>query len=119
MPEPFKEVIVRSDGEDTVFTDLYDRIDNGAWPEGVAARVYRNPFVDRWLGREGEIDARREELSTDAAVAWANQDPAGASVYMGASAALVKAIRPAAEVLIEVCSQAESILQNRWKELRD
>jgi hypothetical protein len=41
------------------------------------------------------------------------------SVYMGASAALVKAMRPAAEVLIEVCSQAESILQNQWKELRD
>ena len=47
VPEAFKEVIVRSDGEDTVFTDLYDRIDNGSWPEGVAARVYRNPFVEK------------------------------------------------------------------------
>ena len=119
VPEPFKEVIVRSDGEDTVFTPVYDLIDNASWPEGVAARVYKNPFVSRWLGREGEIEAHREELSTDAAVAWANQDPAGASVYMGASAGLVKAIRPAAEVLIEVCSQAESILQNRRQELKD
>ncbi len=119
VPEAFKEVIVRSDGEDTVFTPLYDLIDSELWPEGVAARVYRNPFVDRWLGQEGVIEAYREELSTDAALAWANHDPAGASVYMGASAAQVNAIRPAAEVLIEVCSQAESILQNRWKELRD
>ncbi len=119
VPEPFKEVIVRSDGEDTVFTQVYDLIDNGRWPEGVSSRVYRNAFVNRWLGREGEIEKNREELSTDAAVAWASHDPAGASVYMGASAAQVKAIRPAAEVLIEVCSQAESILQNRWKELRD
>lgn len=119
VPESFKEVIVRSDGEDTVFTQVYDLIDNVQWPEGVAARVYRNPFVSRWHGREREIEKHREELSTDAALAWANHDPAGASVYMGASAALVKAIRPAAEVLIEVCSQAESILQNRWKELRD
>ncbi len=119
VPESFKEVIVRSDGEDTVFTQVYDLIDNGRWPEGVAARVYRNPFVSRWLGREGEIEKHREELSTDAAVAWANHDPSGASVYMGASAAQVKAIRPAAEVLIEVCNQAESILRNRWKELKD
>ncbi len=119
VPEAFKEVIVRSDGEDTAFTRLYALIDNESCPEGVAARVYRNAFVSRWLGREEEIEAHREELSTDAALAWANHDPDGASVYMGASAAQVKAIRPAAEVLIEVCSQAESILQNRWKELRD
>ena len=119
VPDRFKEVIVRSDGEDTTFTRVYDLLDNGLWPEGVAARVYRNSFVNRWHGRVGEIEAHREELSTDAAVAWANHDPEGASVYMGTSAALVKAIRPAAEVLIEVCSQAEFILRNRWQELRD
>ena len=114
VPEAFKEVIVRSDGDDTVFTQVYDLIDNASWPEEVAARVYRNAFVNRWLGREGEIEEHREERSTDAALAWANHDPSGASVYMGASAAQVKDIRPAAEVLIEVCSQAETILQNRW-----
>ena len=108
---------MRSDGEDTVFTHVYALIDNVRLPEGVAARVYRNPFVSRWVGRELEIEEHREELSTDAALAWANHDPAGASVYMGASAAQVNAIRPAAEVLIEVCNLAESILQNRWKEL--
>ena len=117
VPNRFKEVIVRSDGEDTTFTRVYDLIDNGRWPEGVAARVYRNSFVNRWHGREGEIEAHREELSTDAAAAWANHDPEGASVYMGTSAALVKAVRPAAEVLIEACSEAESILRNRWREL--
>ena len=94
-----------------------DRPDNPAAQAEEALGDIR--FVNRWLGREGEIEKHREELSTDAALAWASHDPAGASVYMGASAAQVRAIRPAAEVLVEVCSQAESILQNRWKELRD
>ena len=58
-------------------------------------------------------------LSTDAAAAWANHDPAGASVYMGSSAGLVRGIRPAAELLVDVCRPAESILRNRWKELAE
>lgn len=117
VPDAFKEQIVKSDGRDTVFTGLYDLIGDSPWPQGIAARVYYNRFVQRWDGQDEEIQRRKEELASDAAEAWARQDPEVASVYMGQSAASVSSIRPAGEVLRDICGEAERILRDRFQEL--
>ena len=117
VPDTFKERVVRSNGQDTTLTRLYDLIGNGPWPQGIAARVYNNRFVQMWDGREAEIQDRREELASDAAEAWAKHDPEVASVYMGESAASVGSIRPVRDVLQDICGQAESILRERLREL--
>ena len=110
-PEAFKERIVLSDGQDTAFTRLYDLLGDTPWPEGIAGRVYRNRLVREWDGRDAEVLAHREELATDAAAARAGQDPELASVYMGQGAGRVRAIRPAAEVVKEICAAAEETLR--------
>ena len=110
-PQPFKERILRSGGEDTIFTGLYDLLGDDPWPPGIAGRVYRNRLVREWHGRDDEVLARREELASDVAQARARQDPELASVYMGQGAGQVHAIRPAAEVLREICEGAEGILR--------
>ena len=112
VPDSFKEKIVESDGSDTVFTRLYDLLGNDPWPEGIAGRVYRNRFVQQWDGRDAEVLAAREELASDAAQARARHDPEAASVYMGQGAGHVRAIRPVAEVVSEICQQAEDLLQS-------
>jgi nitronate monooxygenase len=117
VPEAFKERIVQSDGQDTTFTRLYDLIGGGPWQNGVAGRVYNNRFVQTWDGRDAEVMSRREELASDAAEAWARHDPEVASVYMGQSAASVGSIRPAGDVLEEVCGEAERVLRVRFREL--
>ncbi len=117
VPEAFKERIVQSDGQDTVFTPLYDLVGNSPWPQGIAGRVYNNRFVQTGDGRDAEIQARREELASDAAEAWAKHDPETASVYMGQSAASVGSIRPAGEVLRDICGQAERLLRERPRQL--
>ena len=117
VPDTFKERVVWSDGQDTTLTRLYDLIGNGPWPLGMAARVYNNRFVQRWNGRDADIEDRREELASDAAEAWAKHDPEVASVYMGESAANVGSIRPVKDVLEDICGQAEWLLRKRLQEL--
>ena len=110
-PEAFKERIVLSDGQDTSFTRFYDLLGDTPWPDEIGGRVYRNRLVREWDGRDAEVLALREELATDVAAARARQDPEMASVYMGQGAGQVKAIRPAAEVVSEICGEAELIIR--------
>lgn len=117
VPDAFKERILLSDGEDTVFTRLYDQLGDAPWPKGIGGRVYRNRFVREWDGREEAILNNREELLSDAAQAWERHDPEVASVYMGQSAGGINSIRPAARVLQDICDQAESILRTRSRDL--
>lgn len=117
VPEAFKNRVVDSDGEDTIFTRVYDVLGDSPWPEGIAGRVYHNRFVQKWDGRDDEIRDRREELISDAAEGWANADTEMASVYMGESAGSVSSIKPAAEVLRDICDQAEKLLRERSDQL--
>lgn len=110
VPYAFKEQVLRSGGQDTTYTRLYDLLGDEPWPAGIAGRVYRNRMVQEWDGRDAEILARREELATDAATARARHDPELASVYMGQGVGQVNEIRPAGEKLRQICRDAESIL---------
>ena len=110
VPEAFKERVVLSDGQDTVFTRLYDLLGDTPWPTGIAGRVYRNRLVREWDGRDEAVMEHREELASDVAAARARHDPEVSSVYMGQGAGAVNAIRPAAEVVPQICEDAEHLL---------
>ena len=110
VPDTFKERILLSDGQDTIFTRFYDLLGTRPWPEGIAGRVYHNRLVREWDGRDADILAHREELASDVAAGRAQQDAEVASVYMGQGAGQVSAIRPAAEVVQEICEGAERVL---------
>lgn len=112
VPPTFKEQILRSSGQDTAYTRLYDLLGDDPWPEGIAGRVYRNLLVRQWHGRDDEVLACREELASDAASARARGDPELASVYMGQGVGQVKAVRPAGEVMRDICQNAEQILSS-------
>ena len=111
VPPAFKEQVLMSDGQDTTFTRLYDLLGTRPWPEGIAGRVYRNRLVREWDGRDAEILARREELASDVAQARAGHDTEMSAVYMGQGAGHVNAIRPAADVVRDICTGAEHILR--------
>jgi len=117
VPDPFKEHVVWSDGQDTTLITLYDVIGRGACPRDIVGRVYNNRFVQMWDGRDAEIQERLEELASDAGEAWAKHDIEVASVYMGQSAMSVDTIRPAGDVLHEICGEAERILRERFRKL--
>lgn len=116
VPETFKERIVRSHGQDTVYTRLYDLLSDTPWPEGIAARVYRNRFVREWDGRDGDILAHHAELAPTVAAARTRQDPEVSPVYVGQGVGHVKDIRPVAEVVEEICEGATRVFE-QWVRL--
>jgi nitronate monooxygenase len=118
IPEEHKQVIVQSDGEDTIYTRVYDVLWGAPWPEGIAERGRRNRFTDEWTGREEEIVARREELQARVQASVDNFDVSGdRAILYGQSSGAVRAVRPAAEALREMCDDAERILRERTSRL--
>jgi nitronate monooxygenase len=117
-PEGHKQAIIQSDGEDTIYSRVYDVLWGAAWPPGIAERGRRNRFTDEWNGRDEEIIERRQELQARVQAAADNFDPAGdRAVLYGQSAGAVPAVRPAAEVLQTISDDAERLLRERPRDL--
>ena len=110
-----KELIVASDGGDTVLTRAYDIVSGLPWPAGIGERTRRNRFTDEWSEREAELVARRSEFAKPPGSNpfGAPPDPERDEVLYGQGAGFVGAVRPAAEVLRTICAEAESILRER------
>jgi nitronate monooxygenase len=121
VSDEHKQRIVRSNGEDTVYTDVFDIVEERVfgikWPEGIASRAYRNPFVEQWHHREHELRDHLDEVVAEYASALQQRDPERTAVLMGQSAAFVDAIRPAADVVRSICDGAEQILRERSSQL--
>jgi nitronate monooxygenase len=110
----YKDAIVESDGEDTVYTRVMDIIQTRVmgippWPEGIAERSRREAMTDKWHGRESELLA-----SIDSAVEEYQAIRAGGTigVLMGQGAAPITSVRPVAQVVTSICNEAERLLQN-------
>jgi nitronate monooxygenase len=110
-----KELILASDGGDTVLDRAYNIVSGLPWPEGIGLRLRRNRFTDQWAGREAELHARREEFAPppEAVPFQQSPDPDTDMVLYGQAAAFVNAVRPAAEVVRGICADAESVLRSR------
>jgi len=100
-----KDLIVASDGADTVWTRAYDILDGRPWPEGIGERVRANRFTERWDGQDDALRAQRDTVERPRGT-----DPEERDVLYGQSAAFVHAVRPAAEVIDEIVADAERFL---------
>ncbi|HKY76194.1 MAG TPA: nitronate monooxygenase [Acidimicrobiia bacterium] len=114
-----KDLIVASDGGDTVFDLAYDIVSGLPWPGGIGTRLRRNRFTDEWAGREAELRTRKEEFAVPPPSPDKAPDPDHDQILYGQSAAFVSAIRPAADVLHTICADAEAVLRNRPSQLLD
>jgi nitronate monooxygenase len=117
IPEEHKQTIVRSDGEDTIFTLAYDVLFGMPWPEGIGERVQRNKFTDEWHGREDEVAKRREELAPKVQAGEGDFNSGLRAILYGQGAGAISAVRPAAQVVRTICDDAERILRERSGEL--
>jgi nitronate monooxygenase len=114
VADTYKKCIVESDGEDTVFTRVYDIMYDLRFPDGIAGRARINRFTREWHGRETEVRERREELA--ALVPFRpplQRDPEVHPIWMGQSAGSVHGVRSVAEVIGELCDGAERLLRER------
>jgi nitronate monooxygenase len=111
ISDEYKGHIVASDGEDTVFSEVWDIVGGAPWPEGIAVRTRRDELVEEWTGREQELRERldqvRDGLKAEPAI----------PINMGQSAGFVSAVRPAADVVASICDDAEVVLRDRAAQL--
>jgi nitronate monooxygenase len=110
-----KEAVVRGSGRDTVWTEVMDILNTRmrgvpAWPGGIACRLEANAFIRKWHGREEELRAHVDEVLPVWAEATKRVDRDVLPLIYGLSADAVRSVRPAADVLREVCGTAERCL---------
>ena len=107
-----RERIARTDETETLYTSVYDRLQDKGWPAEFRARAIRNAFGARWTGREDELGAGtkpREEFIE----ARATQDYDIAHIYAGQSIGMLDAVRPAGAIVSGIEAQARELL-DRW-----
>jgi Dioxygenases related to 2-nitropropane dioxygenase len=113
VTDAYKDAVVESAGEDTVYTSVLDVITVKMfgippWPDGIAERVRREPIVDQWAGREAELRAAPEVAVKQFTEGRARGEQ---TVLIGQGAGMVKSVRPASDVIREMCEDAERILR--------
>jgi nitronate monooxygenase len=118
--EPWERTaVLAATADDTVQTRLYDIIFERPFPADIADRVLRNPYVDRWQGREAEIESHRDTLQEEVTAAEARADVAVAGISAGVAAGLITAAQSAGEIVRQIAQEAEDLLRQRPRELLD
>jgi nitronate monooxygenase len=114
--EAHKKCILESDGQDTVYTEVFDLMYDLRFPAGIAGRTRVNRTTREWHGREAELRQRREELAARNPLPLPlERDPDVHPTWMGQSAGSVHGIRTVAEVVQDMCDGAERSLRERTR----
>ena len=111
LPDWLKQEIVASDGYDTVVATMPDVLSGRVWP-GAWARVLRTPFIERWLGRDPEVQRLRSELRTVYDALDAEEKPDDWFFWVGQSVGLIDSVEPAGEIVRRIVTEAEEILRS-------
>jgi NAD(P)H-dependent flavin oxidoreductase YrpB (nitropropane dioxygenase family) len=112
----FKQAIVKSDGHDTVLTEIPDLASQRVWP-GAMSRAQRNQFIDRWSGREWALRQNAREVGKQVASARAGGDVDNATLSFGQDAGLIDSIKSVREVVQDIIAEAEEIIKARLPSL--
>ncbi len=112
----FKQAIVKSDGHDTVLTEVPDIASQRVWP-GAMSRSQRNQFIERWIGREWALRRNAGEIGKQAAAARAAGDVDNTSLSFGQDAGLIDSIKSVKEVVQDIVKEAEEIIRGRLPSL--
>lgn len=107
-----KQAILRSDGHDTMLTEIPDIAAGQVWP-GAMARVLRNRFIEHWAGREWALRQQADSVGAAARAARLAGDAEQAPLLVGQDAGLIDTLLPAAEVVQRLVAQAEEIITGR------
>jgi nitronate monooxygenase len=103
-----RELLLGAADTDTAYGRVFDVGQRLAWPPQYGGRALRNPFFDRWVGREDEL-ATDDVAAAELRVARQRGDFDVACIYAGQGVSMLGAERTAADVLRELAG-AEGLL---------
>jgi nitronate monooxygenase len=101
--------IVGGRGEDTEPSRVLDIARGARWPERYPARTLRNAFLDRWRGREAELEAD-EDAQASFREATRRGDLDAVPVWASEAIGLITDVAPAAELVGLLAAETEKAL---------
>lgn len=113
VPPRHHAAIVGATGDDTIRTNTVDIARQLAWPRGFSARVMRNAFIERWHGREAELEKNIAVEGHKYRQAFAEGDPDNTGVWFGEAAGVIAAIEPAAAIIERMAVEADRLISRR------
>lgn len=106
-----KERIVKAVGNETRRTRVFDVVRAIRWPEAYTGRALRNRFLDRWEGREAELEGRSDTERPLFQAALEAGDFETAMVFAGEGVDLIEGVEPAGELVRRIGAEAEALLR--------
>jgi nitronate monooxygenase len=107
-PEAVK-AILDGRGEDTEQNRVLDIARGAPWPERYPARTLRNAFLDRWRGREAELEAD-EDAKAAYREAAGRGDLAAVPIWASEAIDLITDLIPAADLVGRLAAETEEAL---------
>ena len=104
-----RDLLLAAADTDTAYGRVFDVGQRLAWPPEYGGRALRNPFFDRWVGREEEL-AGDDMAAAQLGAARKDGDFDVVGVYAGQGVGLLRTERSAADVLGELAG-AEGLLE--------
>ena len=101
---------VRAGGDDTFRTRVYDVVRRLDWPAEYDERALGNSFLDTWHGNEEQLSASLPDAVATYETAVAAEDFDSAAMLVGEAVGRVREIRPAADIVADMASDAARIL---------
>lgn len=104
------ERAVGASGDDTYRTRVYDVVRRLDWPPEYNERALSNPFVDGWHGNEAALLSSLPDAVSTYEAAVAAEDFDAAAILVGEAIGRIDAVRPAADVVVDMAAEADRIL---------
>ncbi len=108
------QAAIKATGDGTVRSKVMDIARNLAWPARYTARVLKNAFTERWHDDIDGLEAQAETEAAEWRAAWLAGDVSTANTFVGEVAGLIGSVRPAADILNEIVTGAESLLGRKF-----
>lgn len=115
MSDDYKARLVAASADDTIYTPLFDIANHQAfggtpWPDGIAARVLRNQFVNQWQDKMEQVTTSNETLMAQYRHEVEDRNLDVSVVYAGESVETITRIQPVAKVIEDICEDARTRL---------
>jgi nitronate monooxygenase len=108
-----KRRICAAESGNSVRGIIFDLSRNNVWPAPFTGRCLINDHARRWMGREVELLQQVNAVAAEYAAAKAAGNFDIAAVIAGESVGLIHDIRPAAEIVERIATEAEQLLLGR------
>ncbi|MGR3218512.1 MAG: NAD(P)H-dependent flavin oxidoreductase [Candidatus Anammoxibacter sp.] len=112
LHQNYKDAIVKSNGHDTVLTNIPDLISKSDWPGG-CARALQNDFINYWSERKELISQNADEISEASLKARKEGNIDKTSLLVGQNAGLIDSVMSIKDVITQMVEQAEEIISKR------